>query len=179
MRIALPAGRLLLAAAVCIGAGVLAQAKPAQAEIVQLAGPGFVQHCPCAVDATDPTEVNNGTTDIIKQNSRLFASVPFPKDGEKVCSVSLIYRDVNGNDSIRARLFKKAFTVGGNAYAAPIPMATVTSAPGVVNTVRKATTTTISQNVIAKGSAFYYVLVDAPTINLAFLGVQIDVRPSC
>ena len=60
-----------------------------------------------------------------------------------------------------------------------VAMATVTSAPGVVDTVRKATTTAITQNVIAKGSAFYYVLVDAPTINLAFLGVQIDVRPTC
>lgn len=171
--------RLLAAAALTLGTGILAHATPAKAEIIQLAAPGFVQHCPCSVDATDPTEVNTGTVDIIKQNSRLFASVPFPKDGDKVCSVSLIYRDVNGADSIRARLFKKAFTIGGNAYAAPVAMATVTSAPGVVDTVRKATTTAITQNVIAKGSAFYYVLVDAPTINLAFLGVQIDVRSTC
>lgn len=47
------------------------------------------------------------------------------------------------------------------------------------NTVRVTKTTTISQPTVTQANAFYYVLVDAPTINLAFLGVQIDVKGAC
>ena len=46
-------------------------------------------------------------------------------------------------------------------------------------TVRIAKTTAINQPTIAQANAFYYVLVDGPTINLAFLGVQIDVKKTC
>lgn len=173
----IPAG---VAAALALGAAPLALvARPAAAEILQIAASGFVQHCPCAVDATDESVETNGVLEIVKQNSRFFASVPFPKDGEKVCTFSLVYRDVNANDAIRARLLKKPFAVGGPAFAAPVVMATASSAPGVPDTVRKATTRAIAAATVAKAGAFYYVLVDAPTINLAFLGVQIDVRPTC
>ena len=58
-------------------------------------------------------------------------------------------------------------------------MATVVSANGVVTTVRKATTTTITQPTIAKQSAFYIAEVDIQTINTNFLGVQIDYRATC
>lgn len=152
---------------------------PAKAEIVSLAATGFVKHCPCVDDGTPESNENNGVLEMTGQFSRFYEGVDFPKEGERVCSMSLVYRDVNGNDAIRARLYKKTFTNGGAPFGTPVLMATATSASGTPNTVRIAKTTTINQPVVAQANAFYYVLVDAPTINLAFLGVQLDVRASC
>ena len=86
---------------------------------------------------------------------------------------------MNGADAIRARLFRKSFSSGGNTFSNPTLMATATSASGTQTTTRIAKTTSIASATISQSSGFYYVLVDAPTINLAFLGVQIDVRSAC
>ena len=171
--------RLVVGAAPLLALVGLLPATQAKAEIIALAAPGFVLHCPCAVDGAPESDEQNGTMNITRQFSRFYMSVDFPKDGQKVCSVALVYRDVNANDTIRARLYKKTFAANGNAYGNPVVMATASSASGVSDKVRIAKTTSIQQNVIAKSSAFYYVLVDAPTINLAFLGVQIDVKSTC
>ena len=154
-------------------------ATPAKAEIVSLSATGFVKHCPCVDDGTPESNENNGVLEMTGQFSRFYEGVDFPKEGERVCSMSLVYRDVNGNDAIRARLYKKSFSSGGPAFAAPVLMATATSAAGTPDTVRIAKTSAINQPSIAQGGAFYYLLVDAPTINLAFLGVQIDVKGTC
>ena len=86
---------------------------------------------------------------------------------------------MNGADAIRARLFRKSFSSGGNTFSNPTLMATATSASGTQTTTRIAKTTSIASATVSQSSGFYYVLVDAPTINLAFLGVQIDVRSAC
>ena len=162
-----------------LGAAGLGFAGTAQAAIMSISAMGFSMHCPCTVDSADDSTDNNGTLEIQDQFVRLYAAVPFPTDGQRVCSMSLVYRDVNANDAIRARLFRKTFASGGNAFAAPTLIATATSASGTTATVRIAKTTSISQPVISQSNAFYYIMVDAPTINLAFLGVQLDVRPTC
>ena len=160
-------------------AGSFGFAAPARAEIMSYSATGFVRHCPCVEDGTQESDTQAGVVQMTGQFSTFYAAVDFPKDGQKVCSVSLVYRDVNANDPIKARLYKKTFTSGGAAFAAPVLMATATSAAGTPDTVRIAKTTVINQPSIAQGSAFYYLLVDAPTINLAFLGVQIDVKGTC
>ncbi len=63
--------------------------------------------------------------------TKLYAAVDFPADGQRICSLSLVYQDINNNDAMTARLFRKAFKEGGNAFNNPILIATVTSAPGV------------------------------------------------
>lgn len=172
-------GAVLGAIGLAFGASLLGFAAPAKAEIVSLAATGFVRHCPCVVDGTPESNENNGVLEMTGQFSRFYAGVDFPRNGDRVCSMSLVYRDVNGNDAIRARLYKKTFANGGAPFGAPVLMATATSASGTPNTVRIAKTTSINQPAVAQANAFYYVLVDAPTINLAFLGVQLDVRPAC
>ncbi len=161
------------------GAAMLGFAAPAAAEIISLSATGFVKHCPCIADGTPESNENNGVLEMTGQASRFYIAVDFPKNGDKVCTFSLVYRDINGNDAIRARLFKKTFKVGGPAFAPPVLMVTAASSPGVSDTVRQTKIAGINQPVISKANSFYYVLVDAPTINLAFLGVQLDVRPSC
>ena len=151
----------------------------AKAEIVSLSATGFTRHCPCVEDGTQESNTHVGVLEMTGQNSTFYANVDFPRDNDKVCSVSLVYRDVNGADAIRARLFRKSFSSGGNTFSNPTLMATATSASGTQTTTRIAKTTSIASATVSQSSGFYYVLVDAPTINLAFLGVQIDVRSAC
>lgn len=158
----------------------LAPANVAKAEIISLSAASFHLQCPptgCASAAAD-FEFNNGLL-LPGDFSRFFASVPFPTNGQKVCSFSLVYQDINNNDPLVARLLRKPFSVGSNPTAAPIVMATVNSAVGVVSSVRIATTTAITQPTIVKGNGFYIAEVFAETINLNFLGVLIDYRPTC
>lgn len=164
---------VMFALSVCM----LALAPAAKAEIISISATDFVVRCPCVGNAQDATQ-NNGLVLPIDQ-TRFFASVPFPTKNEKVCSFSLVYQDINNNNAMTARLLRKVFVVGSNPTAAPIVMATVASAVGVVSSVRKVTTTTINTPTIVKGNAFYYVEVSVPTTNLNFLGVQIDHRATC
>lgn len=174
-RAALPA----LAAAATLALGLCGFAPAAKAEIVSLSATGFTRHCPCVEDGTQESNTHAGVLEFTGQANTFYAAVDFPAEGQKICSLALVYRDVNGNDAIRARLFKKSFTNGGQAFTAPTVVATATSAAGVPTTVRIAKTTAINQPTVAQANAFYYVLVDGPTINLAFLGVQIDVKKAC
>jgi hypothetical protein len=91
----------------------------------------------------------------------------------------MIYRDVNADDTMVARLNRKIFTVGGDAFNNPIVMATLASASGVVDTVRRATTTTIKRPALNTANSFYFIEVDVPTVNLELLGFQIEVKPAC
>ncbi|HEX9905415.1 MAG TPA: hypothetical protein VGA77_10665, partial [Propylenella sp.] len=92
---------------------------------------------------------------------------------------SLVYHDINNNDPLVAKLMKKKFKVGEDAFSAPVVMATVNSGPGVVDAARRASTTNIASRTIQKKNAFYYIEVFSETINLNIIGVQIDVRATC
>jgi hypothetical protein len=170
---------LVAAAGLALGGGLLGFALDAKAELISISATGFTRHCPCVVESAQESDTHDGVLEITAQFSKFFAAVDFPADGQKVCSLSLVYRDVNANDAIRARLFKKTFSSGSQAFGSPVLMATAASASGTQTTVRITKTTSINQPTIAQANAFYYVVVDAPTINLAFLGVQIDVKSTC
>ena len=171
----LDSSRALIAATIGVMMSFVA-APQAKAETIALSAMGFVTHCPCPVGGFQE-EQQNGTLKTIQQNSKFFAPVSFP-NGVKVCSVSLAYRDFNASDAIRARLLRKTYSTGANAFGAPVVMATVTSATGAVDTVRVATTKTINQATINNSNSFYYVLVESVTFNLDFLGVKIETRPT-
>jgi hypothetical protein len=160
-----------------VSVGTLALTPAAKAEIISISATDFVVRCPCVGNAQDATQ-DNGLVLPVDQ-TRFFASVPFPTNNQKVCSFSLVYQDINNNNAMTARLLRKVFVVGSNPTAAPVVMATVNTAIGVLSSVRKVTTTTIATPTIVKGNAFYYVEVFAPEINLNFLGVQIDHRATC
>jgi len=169
-------GRLL--ALLALGVLFLGLVPAARAELLVYSAVDFVRRCPCGEEA-DRAEVNNGVLIPVDTNLHFFTSVSFPVNGQNVCKFSLLYHDINANDSLTARLVRKSFTLGGDPFSTPVIMATVSSAGGVPNTVRRVTTTAINSPTIAKERSFYYVEIEAPTINLNVLGVQIDVRQTC
>ena len=158
-------------------AGILALTPVARAEIISISATAFFQQCPCVANGNLP-EVNRGVL-VPTDQSNLSAAVDFPVNGQNICSLSLVYQDVNGTDTMTARIYRKAFTAGGNPFNNPVVIATVKSASGVNSTVRKATTTAIGSPAIDDSTGFYFVEVSVPTINLNFLGVQIDYWPIC
>jgi hypothetical protein len=151
----------------------------AKADVLQISATGLTRHCPCQGGAADTALVDQGVLQPQLPNSQYFIPVVFPRDGERVCRLSMIYRDVNQNDTMVAQLMRKRFAVGGDALQSPIVMATVKSASGVVDAVRRATTTKIRQPAINAVNSFYYLEVDVPTINLEILGFQIEVKQTC
>jgi hypothetical protein len=169
-------GRALATLVLTFG-GAFAMAPQASAEIVSLSGAGFIQQCPCSLSGQQPEIVKGVLTPT--DQSTVFAAVDFPVNGRKICSVTMVYQDINNNDTMTARLLRKSFAVGSNVANNPAVVATVNSDAGVVNTVRKATTTTINGPTINEVSGFYYVEVAMPTVNLNLLGVQIDHRLTC
>lgn len=165
---------LLALALACLGAA------SAKAELLQFSATDFILRCAGNCNSQDDgSEVNNGVLITNNSNSVFYKAVAFPRNGERVCSFSMVYHDVNASDTLTARLIRKGYTAGGNPFAAPIVMASVVSAAGTPNTVRIASDPTIVSPTIQNGFAFYYVQVNAPTFNLNLLGVRIDVRPTC
>jgi len=152
----------------------------ASAELINISAGDFQEWCTveCFGGASNSDVFDRG---VLKPDDigRFYASVPFPVNGQRVCSLSLIYQDSNANDPLVATLFRKRFSLGQNAYTEPVAMASVASAPGVSKNARRVTTRNIIQPTVQKANSFYYVEVFAETINLNFLGVQIDVRPTC
>lgn len=159
-------------------AGSTAFTSPAAAEILQISATGLVKRCPCTGESADEAEVNNGVLLPRNVDMRYFQPVALPH-GQRVCSFSMIYHDINAADSMVARLKRKIFTAGNPPFNAPTVMAAVTSAAGTPNTVRKATDATIVNALINTASSFYFIEVDVATINMNLLGFQIDVRPTC
>jgi hypothetical protein len=159
---------------------LLTLAPAANADILQIAGAGFERRCPCGADgAEDDAEEFRGVLMPKNVNMRYFAPVVFPVNGQSVCSFSLVYHDVNANDAMVATLKRKALNLGGTPFNLNTVMALVQSQPGTPDTMRRVTDNTILSPVINTASAFYFVQVDVPTVNLNIIGVQIDVRPSC
>ena len=154
----------------------LATATAARSELLVFSAVDFIKRCfaGCADDSTLDNGVLKPTT-----ASFYYKSISFPKDGQKVCKFSLVYHDINNTDPLVARLMKKKFKVGEDAFSAPVVMATVSSGPGVVDAARRASTTNVASRTIQKKNAFYYVEVDSQTIHLNIIGVQIDVRSTC
>jgi hypothetical protein len=150
----------------------LAASGAARAEIVAIAAPGLTQHG-SAFGATEGRGVLSP-----EGPGRYFASVQLP-NGQSVCSFSLVYRDVNAEEQMVAYLVKRTFAVGDAINSQPTVMAVVRTASGVVSTMRRATTTSITAPLVNNANGFFYVRVDAPNVNVNIVGLQIDVRPAC
>lgn len=109
-----------------------------------------------------------------------YAAVPFPVDGQRVCSFTLIHRDNDADSAITARLLKKNIVLDGFVFDPPIQMARVTTgvAVGAIG-VRSKTDVSIAQPLINLRNAFYYVELTLGSNLLEVLGVQIEVNPTC
>jgi hypothetical protein len=164
----------VIALTVLVGLGA------AHADTLQISGAGFVRHCPCDFDlAADTALVNNGVLQPQATNTHYFASVVFPRDGERVCGFTLVYRDVNAKDAMTVRLLRKVAKTNGDAAVPPVEMATVKSAHGTPDTIRIASTRRIKSPEINTANSFYFVEAEVPTVNLEIIGVRIEVAPSC
>lgn len=153
---------------------------PAQAETLSISATGLVLRCPCSGDNTDSAQESNGVFEGEKPNGRYFIPVVFPvTSGQQVCSFSMAYQDINQQDTMTVRLLRKSYAVGGDPFAAPVVLATLKSAAGVVNTVRVATTNAIHAPTITPLRSFYYIEADIVTTNLNLLGFQIVYKPTC
>lgn len=162
---------------VLLCAGTLAMAPAAKADVLSISAAAFIKQCPC-VSGSTPPEVNNGVLISLNQ-SNVYAAVDFPNNGQKVCSLAVVYEDINANDHLTARLLRKEVKIGGNPFKEPNVIAEVESAPRVPPTIRKSTTFAITSPTVNDTTGFYFVEVSIPTINLNLLGVQIDYRPIC
>lgn len=172
--------RVIWFCALALGAVISGLNTPALAETLSISATGLVLRCPCVGDNSDSAEESKGVFEAQKPNGRYFVPVVFPvTTGQRVCNFSMAYEDINQADTMTARLFRKTYTVGGNPFAAPVVIATVKSAAGVVNTVRVATTNVINAPAITAVRSYYYIEVDIPTTNLNILGFQITYKPTC
>ena len=170
--------RIMPAVAAC--AAALAFAPAAKADILSISAMGFNTFCPpCIGGNTNLAEEERGVIVTQTNGTKYFAPVVIPRSGSRVCAFSLIYQDKNDADTIVAQLKRKIFVEGGNPFNNPRVLATVQSAPGVVETTRIARTTTIASPIITNANSFYYVEINAQTFNMNVVGVQIDVRPTC
>jgi hypothetical protein len=157
-------------------AASLIGATAAQADILQISATGLVRHQDeepsqaTVVEGVLRPDVNQGL---------YYVPVVFPRDGERVCRFSLVYRDVNNNEAMTVRLLRKVFKVGQDAFTPPIVMATLTTAPGVVDAVRRETTTAVASRLIKTTNSFYFIEVQVPSFNIDILGFQIEVLPAC
>ncbi len=165
-------------AGLALAASTFAAANSVKAEIISISAVDFALLCPPCSEAAHEYTFNNGLL-LPTDRSIFYATVPFPTNAQRVCSFTLVYQDINAGNPLTARLLKKSAAAGSNPTAAPTVMATVVSANGVVNTVRRATTTAITQPTISKQNSFYIAQVDVQTINTNFLGVQVDYRKTC
>ena len=169
--------QLCLRAAVFLAA-IFGFSAAASAFILQISATGFAPRCPCDNPAsnTDIGEEHLGR--LLNAEGQYFAPVVFPAPG-RVCKFALIYRD---NDAagvnVTAKLMRKRFAAGDDAFNPPVVMAKAKSA-GADNFIRIAEDTTIKQGAIHPGNSFYFVELDVPFSTLEVLGVQIDFRKTC
>jgi hypothetical protein len=170
---------MLLCGLVAFGAGVVGPNAPALAEELSISATGMVLRCPCTT-VGDLAQESKGVFLGDTPNGRYFIPVVFPVTvKQRICSFSMVYQDINQQDTITARLMRKTYTVGATPFNTPNTIATVKSASGVVSTVRKATTTAISNPAVTVGGSFYYIEADVVTTNLNIIGFHITYGPKC
>ncbi len=162
-----------------IGGSVIIAASPALAEVLQFSALGLERQCPCGMgDEADAAEADNGVLKLKDVNMRYFMPVALPH-GQNVCRFSMFYHDINAGNSMSAHLKRKVVVVGDPPFDPPTTMASVTTAAGTPDTIRKAIDTTITSPLISTVNSFYYIELAAPTVNLNPIGFQIDVRATC
>jgi hypothetical protein len=166
--------------AMALGLASFAPVAPASAEVLSISATALVKHCnPCIGDAEDRSEEDRGVLHA-DGPGRYFAAVVFPVTaGQRVCSFSMVYRDVNGEESVKAMLVRKSYTVNGSPTGGRTVMATATSAGGTPDTVRVATDTSITGAALTSVRTFYYIEAVFSNVNQALLGFEIVYKPTC
>jgi len=161
--------------AAALAASIIGMAA-AKADILQISGTGLIRH---QGTETDDATVVEGVLRPNVNQGRYYVPVVFPRDGERVCRFTLIYRDINNAESMIVRLLRKTFKVGNDAFVPPVVMASLQTAAGVLDAVRRATTANITQAAIKTTNSFYFIEVQVPSFNIDILGFQIEVAPTC
>jgi hypothetical protein len=155
---------------------VMLAGSPAFAEILQFSALGLIKRCPCILGTeADDAEQNNGVLELKGVDMTYFMPVALP-DGQRVCRFTMIYNDTNASDSMVAVLKRKRIDVGGDPEGGVTNMALVTSAAGTPDTMRKVSDASIVKPLINTNKNFYFIELDAPSVNLNPIGFQIDVR---
>jgi hypothetical protein len=158
---------------------IMIASSPALAEVLQFSALGLERQCPCGMgDEVDDAEESNGVLKPKNVAMRYFMPVALPH-GQNVCRFSMVYHDINAGNSMTARLKRKVVVAGDPPFDPPTTMASVISAAGTPDTIRKANDTTITSPLISTTNSFYYIELEVPTVNLNPIGFQIDVRPTC
>ena len=147
----------------------------AEAEVIAISAMAFNQFDPLPVDA-DPQAVNG--TLVTAEARNMYASVQFPKSGNKVCKVSLVYSDANNGEGITVRLFRKRFVSGSDA-SLPAQLMTQVVSAGNAGTMQRNSNSTVSFRTIDNAKNFYFLELHIQNFNMQPVGVQIDQRSSC
>jgi hypothetical protein len=148
--------------------------SPARATVLDIPAVSMAQ----TFGAADAVDRSLGLLDPTGGRTKWIAPLPFQGNGQ-VCRFSIVYRDVNAQETITARLMRKTYALGGSAYVAPTVMARVVSSPSVADGVRRTDAPSIPKSQINTATGFYYVDAEIENINMALIGVQIDVRANC
>lgn len=152
-------------------AAILGMTTGAFAAFINIPGVSFVPR-DVGVGTSDPGEVIQGM--LGNAEGRYYAPVVFPSAGN-VCAFYLVYRDSDSESNLTARLFRKAFAAGGDAFTPPVLMAQINPGGANPNT-RRSSDTTITQPAVNLSNSFYYVELVVPLQALEVFGVQIDFR---
>ena len=142
-----------------------------RADVLQISGLGFIGHS--EFDGLSLGKQYQGR--LRKLADKYYAPVPFPRSGDRVCKLSVIFRDSDAR-TLTATLYKKLFKAGSSAFESPKVMATVhsDSADGVTRIKR---TKNISYRVVNLSKAFYFVEIDVgccTETDIELYGVQIE-----
>lgn len=159
---------LLFLAAYC----GLAITQTAQGAVIGISATSFV---PRDAETTPGDEVQGL---LLNAQGRYFAPVVFPESGDQVCSFSLIYRDLDAEGNVVARLKRKPVNLQVSAFTPPILMAQAAST-GAEDPIRRSTDTTIADRVTKPAASFYFVELDIASSTIEVLGVQVVFKPNC
>lgn len=166
----------MLRIALTLAASAMVMAPVANAEIVSVPAAAFSPNTP--VDFNDFGSDDEG---VFKPANivRLIAPVDFPRNGQKICKMTLVHSDENNNEDLIMQLLRKTAVTGALANATPPVIVAQVSSSGNSNTIRRASTTNISPRKINDTSGFYYLKTFFVNVNLNFIGVQLDVKSTC
>ena len=166
----------MLRAVLTFAASTLVMASVGNAEIVSIPAAAFSPNNPGLVE--DFGAVDEGVfkpaTEI-----RLIAPVDFPKNGQKICKMTLVHADENTAEDFTMQLLRKTAVVGAFANATPPKVVAELTSSGDVDTIRKASTTNISPRTVNDKTGFYYLQTDFVNFDQNIVGVQFDVRSKC
>jgi hypothetical protein len=161
---------------VILAASSLVMASMASAEIVSIPAAAFSPNNPNSLNefgAVDEGVMKPSTMTI------LMAPVDFPKNGQKICKMTLVHADENGGEDMTIQLLRKTTAVGVESSASPPAVIGQVTSSGNATTIRKASTKSLSPRKIDDTSGFYFLQTTFVNTNLNFLGVQFDVRSTC